>query len=59
MPDKTPTRSVTDRAHTTNESPAAARPHTTGWLRKAVKDGTRWIASMTTTLGKFDVLSRA
>jgi hypothetical protein len=28
------------------------------WLRTAVKGGTRWIASMTTTLEKLDTLSR-
>jgi uncharacterized protein YndB with AHSA1/START domain len=28
------------------------------WLRKAVKGGTRWLASMTTTLEKLDTLSR-
>lgn len=28
------------------------------WLRKAVKGGTRWTASMTTTLEKLDALSR-
>ena len=28
------------------------------WLRKAVKNGTRWTASMTATLEKLDVLSR-
>jgi len=30
-----------------------------GWLRRAVKGGTRWIASMTATLEKLDALSRA
>jgi uncharacterized protein YndB with AHSA1/START domain len=29
------------------------------WLRRAVKGGTRWIPSMTTTLEKLDTLSRA
>jgi hypothetical protein len=28
------------------------------WLRKAVKGGARWVASMTATLEKLDVLSR-
>ena len=28
------------------------------WLRKAVKDGARWVASMTATLEKLDALSR-
>jgi len=28
------------------------------WLRKAVKDGTRWLASMTITLEKLDAVSR-
>ena len=29
------------------------------WLRKAVKGGSRWIASMTVTLEKLDALSRS
>jgi hypothetical protein len=29
------------------------------WLRKAVKDGTRWIGSMTATLEKLDALTRS
>jgi hypothetical protein len=29
------------------------------WLRKAVKDGTRWIGSMTATLEKLDTLTRS